>query len=232
MKREKIERNLTPQMRQQAARLDFYYYDGDRKYGFGGFYYDGRWQEVARTARDRYGLNEHSRVLIDRCDKGFLVYDLKKIIPGITVYGLSPSEYAINHAMDGFGRWFLINHPQPGDPALIEKQAREEILPFLLHGHATEIPFRDSFFDTVISINNACAYPEPECRRAIHEIIRVGKHQGKNCYIQNDSWRNEHEKNMLLNWTLLCKTFLDTTQWEHLYKEAGYHGDWGYTIIE
>jgi len=232
MNREKIERDLSPEALERAARLDFFYYDGDRKYGFGGYRYDGRWRAVAAAARERYGLHSGSRVLVDRCDKGFLIYDLMQLIPGITVYGLSPSVYTINHALEGYGRWFLTQTLQAGDPALIEDQARRQVVPFMIHGHVTDIPFKDGFFDTVISINSACAYPEAECRRAVREILRVTRDRGARSYVQNDSWRNERERQMLLNWTLLCKTFLDTDGWARLYAEEGYHGDWGFTIIE
>ncbi len=235
--RTKIDRVLTPENRALAERLDFYYYDGKREYGFGGFVYDGRWQAVAQAMKEQYHLTPASKVLIDRCDKGFLVFDLKQLIPGVTMYGLHPRPYALNHALEGYGKWFLIQQKNEGkpleeDPWVIEEKARKEITPFLVQGDSCNMPFPDRYFDTVISINNACAYPPEDCKKVIREIMRVSKNNGEKCYIQNDSWRTEAEKEKLMQWTLLCQTFLDTTAWAQLYQELGYRGDWSHTIIE
>ena len=32
------------------------YWDGDRKYGYGGYTYDGRWRSVAEKMANHYGL--------------------------------------------------------------------------------------------------------------------------------------------------------------------------------
>ena len=232
MKRKGIGRIVTPENKAIAEKLDFHYFDGDRKYGFGGYFYDGRWQNVAKLAKERYCLNKNSRVLVDRSDKGFLIYDIKKLIPGIEVYGTHPSEYSINNAMEGYGRWVLINGIEKGDPKLIEEKSRKEILPFLIKADPWDLPFKDNYFNTVISINNVCAYESPKNVESIKEIIRVSKDNGIKSYIQNDSWRNQYEKEMLLGWTLLCKTFLDVDEWEKLFMEEKYNGDWGFTIIE
>lgn len=216
-----------------AERLDFSFYDGNREKGYGGYFYDGRWRNVAKIAKERYNLREDSKVLIDRCHKSFLVYDLKELIQGITVFGVHPKEYALNHAMEGFGLWVKKNNiPDNSDQRTLESEARDKVLPFLIQAPSNDLPFKDNYFDAVISIENACAYNPKECRNVIREIVRVSKNNGKNCYIQNDSWRNDAEKEKLMSWTLLCKTFLDKKEWEELYNEADYHGDWGYTIIE
>lgn len=221
-----------PEDKKIAEKLDFSFYDGDRSKGYGGYYYDGRWRAVAEKIKERYNLTEKSKVLIDRCHKGFLVYDLKKLIPGIIIYGIHPSEYPINHAMEGYGRWALINKVESGDPNIIEEKAKAEITPLLINGESDNLPFKNDFFDCVISIENACAYPESECRQVIKEIIRVSRNNGEKCYIQNDSWTNDNERQKLTDWTLLCKTFLDMIGWERLFKEVNYNGDWGFTIIQ
>lgn len=231
-KKRERESNITLKDKKIAERLDFSFYDGERDKGYGGYYYDGRWQAVAKIAKDRYKLNSNSRILIDRCHKGFLVYDLKNLIPGITVYGIHPAEYAINHAMGGYGRWALMNGLKNEDPKIIEEKARQKIIPYLINGKSNNLPFKDGFFDSVISIENACSYPKKECKKVVKEIIRVSKNNGKNCYIQNDSWTNREEKEKLMNWTLLCKTFLDIKKWKRLFQKEGYNGDWGFTIIQ
>ncbi len=232
VKRRALGREVTKEAITKAEKLDFDYYDGDRKFGFGGYVYDGRWNSVAKLAKERYNLNENSVVLVDRSDKGFLIFDLKKIIPGITVYGIHPSRYVINHAMEGYGKWALINGIETGDPKIIEEKARQEINFCFIQGEGWNLPFKDKFFDSVVSINNVCSYTEEKARLAVREIIRVSKNNGENCYIQNDSWRTPEEERMLKEWSLLCRTYLDTKGWEKLYQEEGYNGDWGYTIIE
>jgi protein-L-isoaspartate(D-aspartate) O-methyltransferase len=231
-KRGNLGRVITPHAKKVAERLDFDYFDGDRKFGFGGYNYDGRWQAVASLAKKRYHLNKKSVVLIDRSDKAFLIFDLKNLIPGITIYGTHRTDYPINHSMEGYGKYARINVLEDGDPRLIEHKAREEISPFLIKADLWNLPFKDNFFDTVISINNVCAYDKPKHLQAIREIMRVSKNNGEDCYIQNDSWKNEHQEEMLIGWSLLCKVFLGAKEWEKLYRKEGYNGDWGFTIIE
>ncbi len=231
--RKKRERKgeITEEDRRREEKLGFSFYDGTREKGFGGYYYDGRWRKVAEVIKKRYNLNENSKVLIDRCHKGFLVFDLKKLIPGITVYGIHPSEYPINHAMEGYGRWALINGIENNkDPKTIEEEARNEILPFLLKAENLNLPFKDKYFDCVISIENVCAFYDS--RTVLRELIRVSKDSGKNSYIQNDSWTNNDEEEKLRGWTLLCKTFIDVNDWAKMMKEEGFEGDYGFTIIE
>ena len=215
-----------------AENLDFSFYDGDKSKGYGGYYYDGRWKIVAEVIKKRYGLNKSSKVLIDRCHKGFLVFDLMGLIPGILIYGVHPSEYPINHAMEGYGRWTLLNEPGNKSPIKAENEAKQKTIPYLIKSYSDCLPFKDNFFDTVISIENACAYHEKECKKVIKEIIRVSKNNGENCYIQNDSWRNGYEEKKLREWTFLCKTFLNAEGWEKLFMEEKYNGDWGFTIIQ
>ena len=233
VKRGLIGRVVTPETLKISRKQGFDYYDGNRNYGFGGYVYDGRWRAVAELAKRRYALTAKSQVLVERCEKAFLVFDIKKLIPGITVFGSHCFEYALTHAMDGYGRWALINGKEKSkDPKLIEQQARDEVSPFLIKAELNDsFLFKDNFFDTVISINSICNYPEAECRNALREIMRVSKNKGENCYIHTDSWTNAQEKEALMKWVLLCKTFLDTKSWERLYQEEGYRGDWGFTIF-
>ena len=49
------------------------FYDGKRKYGFGGYKYDGRWKKIAEILIKKYNLNNKSKILQINCDKGFLI---------------------------------------------------------------------------------------------------------------------------------------------------------------
>ena len=75
------------------------YFDGDRKYGYGGYKYDGRWIAVAEAMVKHYGLKPGARILDIGCGKGFLVHDFMKVIPGVEAFGLDISEYAIANAI-------------------------------------------------------------------------------------------------------------------------------------
>ncbi len=113
---------------ERARQWAYDYWDGDRKVGYGGYRYDGRWLKVAQSMADHYGLNPGDRVLDVGCGKGFLLYDFTQAVPGIEVTGIDISEYAIEHAKD-------------------------EVKGHLKCGSADELPFADDSFDLVISIN-------------------------------------------------------------------------------
>ena len=51
------------------------YWDGDRKYGYAGYRYDGRWRAVADDLLAHYKLPPDARILDVGCGKGFLLYD-------------------------------------------------------------------------------------------------------------------------------------------------------------
>ena len=69
-----------------------------RKYGYGGYKYDGRWKKVAKKIINKYKLTENSKVLDIGCGKGHLVYELSKILKSKNIYGLDISNYAIKTA--------------------------------------------------------------------------------------------------------------------------------------
>ncbi|HEX3869085.1 MAG TPA: hypothetical protein VHV77_01485, partial [Pirellulales bacterium] len=52
-----------------AKKFDFDYWDGDRKVGYGGYKYDGRWRAVAEEFAKHYGLKPGDRVLDVGCGK-------------------------------------------------------------------------------------------------------------------------------------------------------------------
>lgn len=198
-------KRLNPEIREIVKRFDKEYFDGDRLYGcYGGYYYDGRWQAVARRMRDYYGLSSEHSVLDVGCAKGFLLHDLRQLIPGITVVGIDISVYAIQNAM-------------------------EDVKPFCIVGNAGRLPFPDKSFDLVISINTVHNLPFAACCRAIMEIERVGRRWK---YIQVDSWRTERERENLKAWTLTSETEMSVEEWKAVFNQIGYTGDYYWTIIE
>ena len=72
----------------KAKEYEFDYWDGDRRYGYGGYRYDGRWIPVARDMIAHFGLKAGDRVLDVGCAKGFLVKDLMIACPGLQAFGV------------------------------------------------------------------------------------------------------------------------------------------------
>ena len=47
-----------------------------------------------------------------------------------------------------------------------------------------------------------------------------------------ESYRNEREKMNLLYWQLTCKSFYSVEDWEFVFRQAGYSGDYGFIFFE
>src|ERR1700756_2361374 len=76
------------------------YWDGDRRFGYGGYRYDGRWRPVAEAMARHYNLQAGQRVLDVGCGKAFLLYELTQVVPGIEVAGVDISKYGIENAKE------------------------------------------------------------------------------------------------------------------------------------
>lgn len=187
-----------------AKQWGYDYWDGERKYGYGGYRYDGRWLPIAKDIAAHYGLKAGDRILDIGCGKAFLLYEFTQAVPGIEVAGLDISEYAIEHA-------------------------KEEVKPCLESGNATKLPWPDDYFDFVYSINTFHNLQVFDLKAAIEEMERVGRGAKWLCI---ESYRNEREKANLLYWQLTCMSFYDTDEWRWLFQQWGYTGDYGFIFFE
>lgn len=187
-----------------AKKWGYDYWDGDRKFGYGGMRYDGRWRPIAEEMATHYGLKPGMRVLDIGCGKGFLLHELTQAVSGIEVSGFDISEYAITNA-------------------------KEEVRPFLQVGNCTTLPFANGSFDFVYSINTFHNLVNFELMAALREMQRVGK---THRYICVESYRNEQEKANLLYWQLTCETFFRPEEWEWFFELAGYTGDTDFIFFE
>jgi len=221
----------TEENRKIAKRFDKEFFDGDRINGYGGYIYDGRWKKVVNDLKEIYGINSESSVLDIGCAKGFLLYDLQDMIPRIKVSGIDISEYAVNHAMDGFGN-YMINHKiNKENPKKLEEIARKKVLPFMIIGSADKLPYADNSFDVVLNINTIHNLPKKKCKIALQEMIRVCRNK-KDMFIQVDSYRNDEEKKrMKLSWNLTALTIMYTNDWLKFFKQEGYDGDYFWTTV-
>jgi ubiquinone/menaquinone biosynthesis C-methylase UbiE len=178
------------------------YFDGPREYGYGGFRYDGRWRSVAKDIVDHFGLKSGDRLLDVGCAKGFLVKDLLEL--GIDAYGIDISEYALMHC----------------EPEVVGR----------LHlGSAESLPFPDKSFAAVTSINTAHNLPRDRCVSAVREMERLAPGRG---FIQVDSYRTPEQKALFESWVLTAMHHDYPDGWLRLFREAGYSGDWSWTIVD
>ena len=180
------------------------YWDGDRKYGFGGNYYDGRWKPFAQKMVDHYGLKPGTKILEVGCGKGFLLYEFTQVLPNVEVAGIDISEYALENA-------------------------KPEIKNNLTLTSADNLPYADKTFDFVFSVMTLHNLYNYQLHKALQEIERVGKN---NKYIVVESYRNEQEKANLLYWQLTCRIFSTPQEWEWFYKLSGYTGDYSFAFFE
>lgn len=188
-----------------ACRFDRDYWDGERHLGYGGYRYDGRWRPVAEAMARHYNLKPGNRVLDVGCGKGYLLYEFTQAVPGVEVAGIDISEYAIANA-------------------------KEEVRPALRVGHAKALPYPDDHFDFVVSINTLHNLYNFELWSALKEIERVAK--GPAQHITIEAYRTEREKVNLLYWQLTCRAFLTPHEWEWLFAQTGYSGDYGCIFFE
>jgi protein-L-isoaspartate(D-aspartate) O-methyltransferase len=187
-----------------ARRFDYDYWDGDRKYGYGGYRYDGRWQAVAGRIAAHYELQPGARILDVGCAKGFLLNDFLDVVAGADVAGIDVSRYAIEHGM-----------PRVRDRLTV--------------GSAAALPYPDRSFDLVVSINTLHNLRVSELDSALREIERVARGPK---YVIVDSFRNEREKVNLLYWQLTCQCFYTPDDWEWWFRHTGYSGDHSYVVFE
>jgi len=180
------------------------YFDGPREYGYGGYRYDGRWLPVAEDMVAHFGLKAGDRVLDIGCAKGFLVKDLMKVCPGLEVFGLDVSRYALMHCeRETVGRLHL--------------------------GNAIDLPFPDGSFAAVLSLNTIHNLERSDCIRALREIERLAPGRA---FVQVDSYRTPEQRAVFIDWVLTAKYHDYPEGWIKTFADAGYTGDYYWTIVE
>jgi SAM-dependent methyltransferase len=196
---------ITEGHRMVARQFGQEFFDGDRLYGYGGYSYHPRfWQATVQRFRDYYQLSDDTSVLDVGCAKGFMLHDFQAMMPNLTIAGIDISAYAIERAI-------------------------ETVQPFVRVGDAKELPYDDHSFDLVISINTIHNLPLEECKQALREMQRVSR---KHAFLTVDAWRTEEEHRRMLQWNLTALTYMHVHDWQKLFAEVGYTGDYYWFIAE
>jgi SAM-dependent methyltransferase len=187
-----------------ARRFDREFFDGPRNCGYGGYRYDGRWAPVAHALVQTYNLPENARILDAGCGKGFLLYEMKKILPNSRISGFDISSYAIAEGV---------------------KEIRNSLF---VHNARDPYACSDGFFDLAISLNTLHNLKLFDLKRAINEFERCAKQK----YLVVESYRNEKELFNLQCWGLTCQAFFSPEEWKWIYEQFGYTGDYEFIYFE
>ena len=188
----------------KAKQYGMDYWDGDRRHGYGGYKYDGRWRPVAEKLIETYKLPPAAKILDVGCGKGFLLLEIKKLLPDCDVTGFDISEYAIANAPEDIrDRLYCANARAPFN-------------------------HRDEQFDLAISLGCLHNLELPSLGTALKEIVRVSK----NSYIMVESYRNEQELFNLQCWALTCESFFSINEWEWLFEHFGYDRDYEFIYFK
>ena len=193
----------TEEIREVARQFGQEFFDGERKYGYGGFSYNSKyWTPVIPDFENHFGPLMGKSLLDVGCAKGFMLHDLVRLVPDVKVAGIDVSSYAIQNSVP-------------------------EVRPFLQVADAKLLPFVDNSFDVVISINTIHNLDLEDCKQALREISRVSK--GKS-FITVDAFSNNEERERMIAWNLTAKTILSVEDWVSLFEEVGYEGDYFWFI--
>ena len=202
----KANRNLSKRLEQKseedkaiARRFDKDFFDGDRRYGYGGYHYDARfWQPVVPDFVKFYNLKDGAKILDIGCAKGFMLYDFRQYNPKFEIAGIDISQYAVDNA-------------------------KAEVKEYLQVASADDLPFEDDSFDLVIAINTIHNLEREACKKALQEMMRVSK---KHAFTVNDAYNNAEEKQRMDAWNLTGMTYMSVEEWKAFFAEAGYDGDY------
>ena len=180
-----------------ASYKDRRFYDGSRSHGYGGYKYDGRWENFANNIYKKYKLDSKSKVLHIYCDKGFLLYELYKINPKMELYGFEISKYA-------------------------KQYSKKEIKNNIIVGKEFDYNFNNNYFDLIMAFGYVYTF---NLQGVIENLKNISK-ISKNSYVTLASYNDQESYSLFKSWTLLGTTVLKKNEWKKVIKHAKYTGDY------
>ena len=181
-----------------SKRYDYNYWDGSRKFGYGGYHYDGRWKKIAKKIIKKYKLTSKSKVIDFGCGKGYLIYELSKILKSNNIYGVDISKYAIKNVPDSIRSKTKVYDLRKG------------------------LNYETKQFDLALSINLIHNFELSDLKRFLTSIVKISKKS----YVSTESYRNEQELFNLQCWALTCNSFLSDKEWKWIFQEYNYDRDY------
>ena len=174
-----------------ARKFDKDFFDGPRRFGYGGYKYDGRFKPVAQALIDQYKLTQTSKVMDFGCAKGFLLKELKELC-GCECYGYDVSRYALSNSVT----------------EIIKPKVTQD-------------------FDLIVSLGTLHNLKLWDLKT----MLKYCNNAARNSYITVDSYRNIRELFNLQCWALTCEQFFRPREWEFLFSEWGYTGDYEFLFF-
>jgi ubiquinone/menaquinone biosynthesis C-methylase UbiE len=197
---ERIKVNKT--LRKKLQKFGKEYFDGKREHGYGGYYYNPKFfRKIVKEMIKHYKIKNGASILDIGCAKGFMMYEFKKILPKSKIYGLDISKYC-------------------------KAKSIKTIKKNITVGSCTKLPYKDKYFDLVISISTIHNLSINEIPLAIKELNRVKK---KNSFIRVKAYNNIKEKKFIDDWNIVAKSNLSKKSWLSIFKKYRYLGDYDFS---
>ena len=181
-----------------SKKYEFAYWDGNRKYGYGGYKYDGRWKPIAKKIIKKYKLNKNSKIIDIGCGKGHLLYELSNLLNSSNIVGIDISKHAIKNV-----------------PYKIKKNVK-------IYDVKKGLMFNRNQFDLAISINLIHNFSIYEIFNFLKRIV----HLSKKSYIATESYSNDKELLNLQCWALTADSFFSSKEWDWILRYNNYYRDY------
>ena len=130
---------------------------------------------------NEYNLDNKSSFLQLGCEKGFLLHDLKNILPNLKIHGLETSDYAVKNSMEDVRKYI--------------SKTKNYI----------NLEYEDNKFDFILALGVVYTLNLSEAIQCLKEIQRISK--GKS-FVTLASYETIQDYWLFRQWTLLGTTIL------------------------